>query len=149
MSLFQNAIYENLKRSQLISALFANVFNSFLAEKKTLFALLAIFYLIRTFERRNDFVMFDYRKVCGEKKRPGRPCATSEFRCHKGGCISLQWHCDSDIDCQDGSDELDCEGKVECRTGEFRCTDGQCINLDWRCDGDKDCDDNSDEKNCR
>jgi hypothetical protein len=37
-----------------------------------------------------------------------RQCLASEFRCHKGGCISLQWHCDQQMDCQDGSDELDC-----------------------------------------
>ena len=47
-----------------------------------------------------------------------RDCATSEFRCHNGGCISLQWHCDSDIDCKDGSDELDC-GKFKFEIFQF------------------------------
>ncbi|XP_053206741.1 low-density lipoprotein receptor-related protein 4-like [Panonychus citri] len=81
-----------------------------------------------------------------------RPCASSEFRCHKGGCISLQWHCDSDIDCKDGSDELDCDqvpmDHVTCPIGKYRCRNGRCIAEAYHCDGDNDCGDWSDEDKC-
>ena len=34
------------------------------------------------------------------------PC--TEFQCHSGECIPKGYRCDSDPDCQDGSDEFDC-----------------------------------------
>uniref|UniRef100_T1KEV8 EGF-like domain-containing protein n=1 Tax=Tetranychus urticae TaxID=32264 RepID=T1KEV8_TETUR len=86
------------------------------------------------------------------KSSENRPCASSEFRCHKGGCISLQWHCDSDIDCKDGSDELDCDkvpmDHVKCPPGKYRCRNGRCIAEAYHCDGDNDCGDWSDEDKC-
>ena len=69
-------------------------------------------------------------------------------------CIPISWKCDSDVDCEDGSDEAECE-KASCNTtagsstdAQFRCDNGQCISAKWRCDLENDCQDGSDEFNC-
>ena len=35
-------------------------------------------------------------------------CGADQFTCSTGGCIDMEWHCDKDIDCSDGSDEENC-----------------------------------------
>lgn len=40
-------------------------------------------------------------------------CDSSEFRCSDGQCIYSNWKCDGDKDCNDGSDEVNCE-KTTC-----------------------------------
>ena len=35
-------------------------------------------------------------------------CGPLEFQCHSGQCIQAEWTCDTDRDCHDGSDELNC-----------------------------------------
>ena len=35
-----------------------------------------------------------------------RTCSTTEFECSDKSCIPGRWHCDGDVDCTDGSDEL-------------------------------------------
>ena len=35
-------------------------------------------------------------------------CAEKQFTCHNGDCVSMEMRCDGSSDCQDGSDELEC-----------------------------------------
>uniref|UniRef100_A0A4W5QCD1 EGF-like domain-containing protein n=1 Tax=Hucho hucho TaxID=62062 RepID=A0A4W5QCD1_9TELE len=67
----------------------------------------------------------------------------TQFSCSNGRCVSVKWHCDSDDDCGDGSDEVGCVHA--CSSAQFQCASGKCIPDHWACDGDDDCGDNSDE----
>uniref|UniRef100_A0A672YZS6 EGF-like domain-containing protein n=1 Tax=Sphaeramia orbicularis TaxID=375764 RepID=A0A672YZS6_9TELE len=67
----------------------------------------------------------------------------TQFSCSNGRCISVKWHCDSENDCGDGSDEAGCI--QSCSNNQFQCTSGRCIPDHWACDGDNDCGDFSDE----
>ncbi|XP_055692338.1 low-density lipoprotein receptor-related protein 1 [Lutzomyia longipalpis] len=68
-------------------------------------------------------------------------CPPSHFTCRDGTCIPLFWKCDSNRDCDDGSDEPpECAHSLGCLEGQFRCTGTQkCIPSGWLCDGDYDC----------
>ena len=35
-------------------------------------------------------------------------CKENEFQCDNGRCISTNWRCDREDDCNDNSDEVDC-----------------------------------------
>ena len=78
-------------------------------------------------------------------------CAADEFTCVASGkCISSQWLCDKDTDCEDGSDESgdNCDVKSCDLDKQFQCNiTGICVPASWECDGDHDCgdDDDSDE----
>ncbi|XP_067683258.1 very low-density lipoprotein receptor-like [Haliotis asinina] len=78
---------------------------------------------------------------------PGGGCPASEFKCDSHDCIEVDWLCDSEKDCLDGSDEkncaTDCSGK-----NQFKCANGKCIPRTYHCDKDNDCGDNSDENEC-
>lgn len=39
-------------------------------------------------------------------------CLSNEMKCSGGECINKLWKCDGEINCADGSDEVDC-GKYE------------------------------------
>ncbi|XP_076842313.1 polymeric immunoglobulin receptor-like isoform X2 [Brachyhypopomus gauderio] len=76
-------------------------------------------------------------------------CETQGLReCKSGQCIPSRFHCDGDIDCEDGSDEENCL-QLTCKArGLLECKSGQCILSSFHCDGDIDCEDGSDEENC-
>nr|XP_056721446.1 basement membrane-specific heparan sulfate proteoglycan core protein [Euleptes europaea] len=77
-----------------------------------------------------------------------RPCRKDEAICANKQCISRDYLCDGERDCQDGSDELNCGTPIPCEPNEFKCRNGHCALKLWRCDGDNDCGDGSDELNC-
>ena len=43
-----------------------------------------------------------------------RECSESEFRCENEKCIPNRWRCDHDNDCDDNSDEKQCDA-FQCR----------------------------------
>jgi len=79
-------------------------------------------------------------------------CNAGQFQCINGTsrdgayCVSLSAKCDSENDCSDGSDEINCE--AEGCPGNFRCASGQCLKRHLVCNKIMDCDDGSDERDC-
>ncbi len=63
--------------------------------------------------------------------------------------VNVKSRCDSSSDCDDNSDEEDCEPEIkECEaSSQFTCGN-KCIKITEKCDGIEDCDDHSDEFNC-
>ncbi|XP_006902182.1 PREDICTED: low-density lipoprotein receptor-related protein 2 [Elephantulus edwardii] len=79
----------------------------------------------------------------------GTRCAASEFTCFNGHCIPEEWKCDNDVECGDGSDELESVCAFHtCSSTSFTCANGRCVQYHYRCDHYNDCGDNSDEAGC-
>ncbi|XP_057336958.1 uncharacterized protein LOC130675357 isoform X1 [Microplitis mediator] len=80
-------------------------------------------------------------------------CNIGQFQCVNGTsrdgayCVNLSSKCDSENDCSDGSDELNCQN--DGCPGNFQCKSGQCLGRHLVCNGIVDCDDGSDEVNCK
>ncbi|XP_036392634.1 sortilin-related receptor-like isoform X1 [Megalops cyprinoides] len=81
--------------------------------------------------------------------RSEHTCLPNQYRCANGRCVSSIWKCDSDNDCGDMSDELECPTTSCDPEVQFRCVvSGSCIPLAFKCDHEDDCGDNSDEEHC-
>ena len=104
----------------------------------------------------------------------GQECLTDEFQCKDGSCISSRWICDGLNDCDDESDEKDCnvssdseipvseipspQNSVQssteaennfCQSDQFQCKfEAYCIPVRWLCDKQIECQDGSDEIGC-
>ncbi|XP_069980553.1 G-protein coupled receptor GRL101 isoform X3 [Penaeus vannamei] len=92
------------------------------------------------------------------------PCNDRQYSCSDGQCISAGNVCDSQCDCVDCGDEIDCEEfytvnsvneSADCALLEdqedslFPCSDGRCLPVHLRCDGKRDCLRGEDEDLCR
>ncbi|XP_055304959.1 basement membrane-specific heparan sulfate proteoglycan core protein isoform X6 [Sitodiplosis mosellana] len=79
-------------------------------------------------------------------------CSKDKFKCNNGACIDGKLRCNNVVNCNDGSDELDCApGNIEyptCDQSEFACFDesNQCLDRSAVCDGTNDCLNGKDEE---
>jgi hypothetical protein len=112
---------------------------------------------------------------CGEVPGVLQSCLSlcRTFVCDDGSGLPDSWRCDNEVDCADGSDEVDC-ATIQCGSGEvlveralcnlqedcvdgsdefgcpgFLCASGHATLPEWyQCDGEADCQDGSDELGC-
>ncbi|XP_017777455.1 PREDICTED: low-density lipoprotein receptor-related protein 1 [Nicrophorus vespilloides] len=67
-------------------------------------------------------------------------CEKDSFKCNEGKCIPLHWVCDSQWDCDDGKDEMQCQNITSCSPGQFQCTyTHKCLSQGFVCDEELDC----------
>ncbi|XP_040274841.1 atrial natriuretic peptide-converting enzyme [Bufo bufo] len=73
-------------------------------------------------------------------------CSPSHFKCLSGRCILASRRCDGEADCEDDSDEANCDCTER---GLWQCPGNKmCIKHSMICDGFPDCIDELEEKNC-
>ncbi|KAJ6642681.1 Atrial natriuretic peptide-converting enzyme, partial [Pseudolycoriella hygida] len=84
------------------------------------------------------------KEVQQAKIRAQRPTC-SGFLCDKKRCLPSDWRCDGHVDCQDQSDESECDA---CDVGAIYCGEKRCMSQKHVCDGVIDCPYGQDERNC-
>ncbi|KAJ6665385.1 hypothetical protein lerEdw1_003225 [Lerista edwardsae] len=92
-------------------------------------------------------VMELYAHVMREQNFLARPQPFSQdCSIRTGRCISKAWLCDGDIDCEDQSDEDNCE-EYMCGPPKYPCANDTsiCLQPEKLCNGRRDCPDGSDE----
>ncbi|KAL4608616.1 sortilin-related receptor [Arapaima gigas] len=89
---------------------------------------------------------------CSTRPEFERTCDAYSFQCANGACVSLEWKCDGMDDCEDFSDEANCDSTTDMpgcsHYFQFECHNGRCVPSWWKCDGENDCGDWSDEAGC-
>ncbi|XP_066143370.1 vitellogenin receptor [Euwallacea fornicatus] len=75
-------------------------------------------------------------------------CPSSEFQCANTKCVSVHSRCDGKNDCEDFSDEQDCDF-ILCKDSHFfKCDNKRCIAKSLVCNKVNDCGDYTDEQSC-
>jgi len=77
-------------------------------------------------------------------------CDEGQVPCNDSSmCIAEMDRCDFFQDCDDNSDEENCDYETVCGEDEFLCDDDHiCYPSSYWCDGQPDCFDGSDEQSC-
>lgn len=83
----------------------------------------------------------------GRSSRGGQICDQGEIQCVLSQECVRGANCDGVIDCNDQSDEQQCQVQSECKSGEHRC-DNRCVHNWHKCDQAPHCSDLSDERGC-
>ncbi|XP_033169646.1 basement membrane-specific heparan sulfate proteoglycan core protein isoform X23 [Drosophila mauritiana] len=94
--------------------------------------------------------IYDYEDTydTDPNNNPLNECDILEFECDYSRCLPLEKKCDGYADCEDMSDELECQSYTDhCLESEFEC-DSYCLPRDQLCNGNPNCLDGSDERNC-
>lgn len=76
---------------------------------------------------------------------PVLACSKDGFLCDGTRCIPSDWKCDGHLDCEDKTDEQDCD---TCPPGMVHCGEKKCMDNSHKCDGIIDCPYGQDERNC-
>ena len=85
-------------------------------------------------------------EINGYQCKAASNCNDQEFYCDSA-CLTMISRCDGNQDCDDGSDEANCDACPG--EDQFKCSSGECIESYMYCNGQVDCSDHSDEDKCQ